>query len=118
MTISRIPLSGSTSGKNIKIVATSTLGTTIHAAHATAHDEIWLWGFNSDTTDRLLSLEFGGVATPDDVMPIIMIAKGNATTDGPQLLIPGLILTGSLSLTGFCAAANVVMVQGYVNRIV
>ncbi len=110
--ITKLKLSGSTNGRMIKVVATSTLGTTIHAAHATSLDEIYLWAVNSDTTDRKLTIEFGGVSSPDDLIEFTVPAE-----DGLYAIVPGLILTGSVSCTAFCASANVVSVAGFVNRI-
>ena len=110
--ITKLKLSGSTNGRMIKVVATSTLGTTIHAAHATSLDEIYLWAVNSDTTDRKLTIEFGGVSSPDDLIEFTVPAEA-----GEYLIVPGLILTGSVVCTAFCASANVVMIGGFVNRI-
>lgn len=111
-TYSKIQLSGGTTGKNIKVVQTATAGTLIHTAHATSIDEIWLWCVNSDTTDRKLTIEFGGVAAPDDLIEITIPAE-----DGLYLVVPGLTLTNSLVVRAFAATANVLSVNGYVNRI-
>ena len=111
-TFSKLALSGSTSGRTIKVAATATAGTTIHTAHATSLDEVWLWAVNSDTTDRKLTIEFGGVAAPDDLIEFTVPAE-----DGLYQIMPGLILTGSLVIRAFCATANVVMIGGFVNRI-
>ena len=110
--ITKLKLSGSTDGRMVKVVATSTLGTTIHTAHATSLDEIWLWAVNSDTTPRKLTIEFGGVSSPDDLIEFTVPAE-----DGFYAVLPGLILTGSVVCTAFCATANVVSVAGFVNRI-
>ena len=110
--ITKLKLSGSTNGRMVKVVATSTLGTTIHTAHATSLDEIWLWAVNSDTTDRKLTIEFGGVSSPDDLIEFTVPAES-----GLYAVVPGLILTGSVVCTAFCASANVVLVAGFVNRI-
>lgn len=110
--ITKLKLSGSTDGRMVKVVATATLGTTIHAAHATSLDEIWLWAVNSDSTDRKLTIEFGGASSPDDLIEVTIPAE-----DGLYVVVPGLILTNSLVVTAFCAAANVVMIGGFVNRI-
>ena len=109
---SKLKLSGSTDGRIIKVVQTATAGTTIHTAHATALDELWLWAVNSDTTDRKLTIEFGGVAAPDDLIEQTITAES-----GLVLICPGLLLTNSLVVKAFAASANVVMVGGYVNRI-
>jgi hypothetical protein len=107
-------LSGSTNGRLVKIVAVGTPGTVIHTAiaGATDVDEVWLWAVNSDTTDRKLTLEYGGVAAPDDLMELTVRAES-----GLVLVVPGMVLQNSLVIRAFAAAANVVMVGGFVNRI-
>ncbi len=109
---SKLVLSGSTNGRMIKVVATATAGTLIHTAHASALDEIILWAVNSDSTDRKLTIEYGGVATPDDLIEFTVPAE-----DGFYPILPGLILTNSLVVRAFAASANVVMIGGLVNRI-
>ena len=111
-TYSKVQLSGVTTGKNIKVVATATLGTTIHTAHASSIDELWLWAVNSDTTDRKLTIEFGAAASPDDLVEYTVPAE-----DGLHLIIPGLTLTNSLVVRAFAASANVILINGFVNRI-
>jgi hypothetical protein len=111
-TYSKVLLSGSTSGRMVKVAATATPGTTIHTAHATDYDEVWLWAVNSDTTPRKLTVEFGGTTSPDDTIEVTVPAEG-----GLMLVVPGMIATGSVVVKAFCATANVVMIGGYVNRI-
>lgn len=111
-TYSKLKLSGSTDGRMIKVVQTATAGTTIHTAHATDLDELWLWAVNSDTADKKLTIEFGGVAAPDDLIEVTIPAES-----GLVLIVPGMLLTNSLVTRAFCATANVVMVGGYVNRV-
>lgn len=110
---SKLKLSGSTNGRGIKVVQTATLGTTIHTAHATALDEIWLWAVNSDSTDRKLTIEFGGATAPDDLIEVTIPAES-----GLVQVVPGIHLTGSVVVTAFAATANVVMIHGFVNRII
>lgn len=112
MALSKVKLSGSTNGRNIEVVATSTLGTTIHAAHATAQDELYLWAVNNDTVERTLTIEFGGVTSTDDLIPITIPPKCGLVT-----VVPGIPLTGSVVVTAFASAANVINVSGFVNRI-
>ena len=109
---SKLKLSGSTDGRGIKVVATATLGTTIHTAHATALDELWLWAVNSDTTDRKLTIEFGGATSPDDLIEVTIPAEA-----GLIPVVPGIHLTDSVVVTAFAATANVIMIHGYTNRI-
>lgn len=111
-TYTKVKLSGSTDGKMIKVAATATLGTSIHTAHATSLDEIWLWAVNSDTSDRKLTIEYGGATSPDCLIEFTVPAE-----DGQYLVLPGFILTNSLVVTAFCASANVVMIGGFCNRI-
>jgi len=112
-TFSKQKLSGSTDGKAVKVAATATAGTTIHTAHATALDEIWLYAHNSSSSAVKLTLEFGGTAAPDDHIEINIGAEGA----GLVLVSPGLLLTNSLVVRAFAATANVITLTGYVNRI-
>ncbi len=116
-TYSKIHLSGSTDGKLIKVAQTATAGTTIHTGSSTAttYDEVWLYAVNSDTTDRKLTIEFGGTSAPDDLIEQTITAES-----GLLLVVPGLVIKGNataLVVRAFAATANVVMVGGYVNRI-
>ena len=108
---SKLKLSGSTNGLATLVAATATLGTTIHTAHATALDEIWLWAHNYDTTARKLTIEFGGVANKDTIEFTV------PAEDGLYLVVPGLLLTGSVVCTAFAATATSIGIVGYVNRI-
>lgn len=111
-TFSKLALSGAANGLPVKIAATGSPGTTIHTAHATALDEIWLYAINSDTTDRKVTLQWGGTTSPDDDIEQTIPAEG-----GLILVAPGLLLTNSLLVKAFAATANVVMLHGFVNRI-
>jgi hypothetical protein len=117
-TFSKELLSGSTGGRLIKVAATSTPGTTVHATgtSSTIVDEVWLYAVNSDTTDRKLTIEYGGTTSPDDLIEFTVTAES-----GLYLVVPGLVLTGDGSsartITAFCETADVVSVGGYVNRI-
>lgn len=105
-------LSGSTDGRLIKITTTATPGDTIHTANSTSRDEIYLWAVNTDTVSRILTIEFGGVAAPDDTISITMAAG-----DGLIVAVPGLVLTNSLVVKAFADVANKVNVGGYVERV-
>lgn len=109
-------LSGGTDGMGIKVVATSSTGTTIHTAvsgtTSGTWDEIWLWAYNSDTVDRLLTIEFGDTTAPDHNIKVTIPAQSGAV-----LVIPGWVLQNSKVVTAFASAANVVTIDGYVNHI-
>lgn len=113
-----IPLSGSTQGQAIKVVATATAGTAVHTTgtSATIVDRIWLWAFNSDTADRTLTIEMGGATAPDQNIVLTIPFK-----QGRVLVVDGEILLGNgaagLTVKAFASAANVVTVAGYVLRI-
>jgi hypothetical protein len=107
-------LSGSTNGRLVKVAATATPGTTLHTGVSGTSDidEVWIWAVNSDTSARKLTIEYGGVAAPDDLIEITIPAES-----GLVLVVPGLILQNSLVIKAFAATANVVLCGGYVNRI-
>lgn len=113
-TFTKLKLSGSTDGKPIKVVATATAGTTVHTAHATSLDELWLWVTNTDTTDRTLTIEFGGTTDPDH---LILKAVTIPAKSLPIPIITGLHLTNSLVVGAFASSANVLLISGFVNRI-
>jgi hypothetical protein len=112
-TYSKNILSGSTNGRQIKVVATASSGTLIHTAHATALDEIWLYAVNDTATDRLLTIQWGGTTATDDDIEFTVKAQ-----NGLYLIVPGLLLTGGTVVRAYCAAAaNAIQISGYVNRI-
>jgi hypothetical protein len=113
-TYSKVILSGSTNGKQIKVAATSTPGTTIHTAGAgtTNADEIWLYVTNNHTASVAVTIEWGGTASPDDLIQMSIPSK-----TGLYLLVPGLVLNNSLVVKVFAATTNVICVSGWVNRI-
>jgi hypothetical protein len=116
-TYSKLILSGSTDGRAIKVAATATAGTLIHTGSATAAtiDEVWLYAQNTDTTARKLTIEWGGVSAPDDLIELTVGAE-----TGLVLVAPGLLIKGNataLIVRAFAATANVITIHGYVNRI-
>ena len=116
-TFSKLTLSGSTDGRAIKVAATATPGTTIHTGSATAttYDEIWLYAMNTDSSDRKLTIEWGGTASPDDLIELTIAAES-----GLVLVTPGLLIKGNatqLIVRAFAATTNVITIHGYVNRI-
>jgi len=108
-------LSGSTQGKCIKVAASSTPGTTVHTAVAGTSDldEIWVYAVNTSSSDVLLTLEWGGTTSPDDTIEVLIPAEA-----GLVLVAPGLLLQNELVLRAFAGTADVLLVTGFVNRIV
>ena len=116
-TFSKIALSGSTDGKMIKVAQTATAGTTIHTGSSTAttFDEIWLYAVNSSASSVKLTIEWGGVSSPDDLIESTILAES-----GLVLISAGLVIKGNatpLLVRAFAATANVINIAGYVNRI-
>lgn len=117
-TFTKVALSGSTQGKGVKVVATSSTGTTIHATgtSSTIIDEIWLYAYNSHTAAVTLTVQFGGTTSPDNDIKISI-----PVTSGLTLVVPGLMLTGTgaaaNTVYAYAGTANVVTLSGYVNRI-
>lgn len=107
-------LSGSTNGRNIKVVQTATAGTLIHTATNTAgeFDEVWLWATNTSTSAVKLTLELGGVTSPDDLKEVTIPAEA-----GDVLVLPGIRFNGGVVIRAFAASANVINISGNVNRL-
>ena len=116
-TFSKEILSGSTDGRMIKVAATATAGTTLHTGSATAttFDEIWLYAVNSSASAVKLTIEWGGVTSPDDLIESTVVSES-----GLVLISAGLIIKGNatpLVVRAFAASANVINIAGFVNRI-
>jgi len=113
-TYSKLPLSHNTNGKNIKVSQTATAGNDIHTAvSGTSNwDEVWLYACNTHSAAVVLTIEWGGVSSPDDLTEIELAADS-----GWVLIVPGLLIQNSLVVQAFAATTNVVMVNGFVNRI-
>lgn len=113
MAYTREPLSGSTHGRGIKVVATGTAGTTIHTGQAstTLSDIVTLYAYNSDTVARALTVEWGGATVPDDNIVVDVPPKGV----GLIPVVIDLLIRNSLVVRAFCETANVVAIFGYVN---
>ncbi len=112
VTYTKLPLSGSTNGKNILITPTASTGTTIHTATSTsgAIDEIWLYAYNGHTSDVVLTIEWGDTTSTDQMPFGIQFKKS------PFLIIPGWVLKGGQIVTAFAATGNVIVLNGFVNR--
>jgi len=115
-TFSKQMLSGSTNGRGILVAQTATAGTTIHTAVAggSSFDEVWLYAHNTSNASVKLTLEWGGVSSPNDHIEITIPAEGN----GLVLVAPGILINNGLLVRAFAATGNVINIFGYVNRIV
>ena len=104
-------------GLGILVTATATAGTAIHTASTTTTtmDEVWLYGYNNHSASILLTIEYGGVTAPKDVIKQTLTAQ-----NGLVLLVAGLIVQGNASakvIRAFAATGSQISIFGYVNRI-
>ena len=113
-TVSRIPLSGSTHGRGIKIAATSSAGDTLHTATSstTDCDVITLYAYNSSASAVNLTVQWGGTTSVDDDIKLSIPA-----TSGLTLVLPDLVLRNSLVARAFAGTTNVITIHGFVNRV-
>ncbi len=107
-------LSGSTNGRMIKVVQTATAGTLIHTAVSgtTEFDEVWLYAMNNHSSNVNLTIEFGGVSSPDDLIKMAIPYQA-----GLYLVVPGWVIQNGLAVRAFASVANVISMGGWVNRI-
>lgn len=103
-------LSGSTNGRGILVAATGTLGDAVHNADTTATDYITVYAFNSHTAPVKLTLEWGGVTDPNDLIEITL------SVEELTLVAPKLPLT-NVNVTAFAGTTNVITLFGSVDRV-
>ena len=115
--ISKVLLSGSTNGKPIKLTDTASsvntdAGYLVHTAVAgtTDIDEVWIYASNTHTGAVTLTLEWGGVTSPDDHIKAVI--NPNETV----LVAPGLPLQNGLHIKAFASVADKLILFGYANR--
>jgi hypothetical protein len=92
-------------------------GPTIHTGSSTPAtiDEVWLYAVNYDTTDRKLTIQYGGVTAGTNEIEYTVKAE-----NGLYLIVPGLILQGNATpkvISAYAATNTSIVVYGYVNRI-
>ena len=111
---SKIKLSGSINGSQIKIGAVATPGTLIHTAvvGTVDMDEVWMYVTNNHTASLSLTIEFGGVSSPDDLIQMAVPSK-----TGLFLIVPGFVLNNGLVVRAFAQTTNLLCISGWVNRI-
>ena len=118
-TYSKIPLSGTANGLGLLISSGSVgvAGPTIHtgSSNTAVTDEVWLYAQNYDTTDRKLTIQYGGVTAGTNEIEYTVKAE-----NGLYLVVPGLLLVGHATpkvITAYAATNTSIVVYGYVNRI-
>jgi hypothetical protein len=113
-TVDRIPLSGSTDGRGIKIAATSSSGTLLHTAGSgtTNEDVVTLYAYNSSASAVTLTVQWGGTTAVDDDIKLSI-----PSLSGLTLVVPDLVLRNSLVARAYAGTTNVVTIHGFVNRV-
>lgn len=116
-TYAKTILSGSTDGRGILVAATGSPGTTIHTGPSTASTlhEIWLYAVNYDSTDRKLTVQWGGTTAGSDDIEFTVKAE-----NGLYLIAPGLLIKGNatpLVVRAWAATGTAIVLHGYVNTI-
>ena len=108
-------LSGSTNGRGIAVTADSPSGApTIHTATSTSGkiDYIDLWACNTSGGAVVLTVQFGGVSDPDDI-----IRDSLAANSGTVRIANNLPLAGGLVVTAYAGTADVITIFGAVKTV-
>lgn len=110
-------LSGSTNGAPQKITQTAIAsGDTVHTAinAANSFDEVYVWVCNPDIADHTITIGWGGVTDPDNLVCKSYTILANSP---PVPILTGMSLGGGLLVKMAADVANKVIVFGHVNRI-
>lgn len=112
-TFSKQAFSADTDGEGVLIAATASTGTTIHttASSGITFEEVWLYFTNNHTTGVVVTVEYGQTTSTKTISLEI------PSKSGLTLVVPGLILGPSKTITAYAGTANVIVAYGYVNRI-
>lgn len=118
VTFTKTILSGSTQGKGI-ILDSTTSAATVHSTGTSSSviDEVWIYAHNTNANAQEITIRYGGSTDPTNTIKVTVPSKA-----GLQLIVPGLVLTGTGSAANTITAiatttANAVSIHGYVNRI-
>lgn len=107
-------LSGSTNGKNIKIAANATPGTLVHTAVAgtSSIDEVTIEVTNTSSVGVKVTIEWGEATAPDGNIEATIPPEA-----GPIKIIDRWRIQNGLEVRAFAATQNVLVVNGFVDRI-
>ena len=111
----KLPLSGSVTGKQILISGTTSASATpIHTAIAgtDALDEVWIYAYNEAATNMSCSILWGGTTEPADVNRITITPQS-----GRILIVVGKLLQNGLQIKAYASNSSSVVIDGFVNRI-
>jgi hypothetical protein len=104
-------LSGSSDGDGILITDITTSGTTIHIATSSStegtYDEVWLWAYNSNSSDEILTIEYGSTSFKVTV----------PFQCGLVPILPGLPIQNSLEISAYSTNSSVITIYGFAHYI-
>lgn len=105
-------LSASTDGLAVTVAATSSPGTTIHTATSSTatgtFDLVTLYALNTHTADVVLTVEFGGTATANQIKQNIPYQSGLF------IVCDSLPVQNAKSIAAFAGTTNVIQIYGWV----
>lgn len=104
---SRSVLSGSVSGRHIPINSTTSPGTTVHTAHATALDRVWVWITPSVDKNTVCWVY-------DGTTPILVRTNRDL---GPVPVLQGIPFSNSTVISAYADSAAEVSAYGGVDRV-
>lgn len=108
-------LSASTNGRQIKVAATATAGTLLHTAVSGTEkiDMVKLEAVNTSLTAAVtLTVEWGGVTNPDDLIEIILQPQA-----GVIVVVEERYINNGLAIRAFADVADVVLMYGHVDTV-
>ena len=106
------PAIGGTNGRPKKIAGTSAGAADTVYTNGGGTEEVFITAWNTDTSERKLTLLLGGTTNPDDYLPIYLPPEG-----GPIAILEGHRFDGSVLIKAFADVANKVNVIVDINQI-
>ena len=93
---------------------TSASAVPIHTAVAgtSSIDEVWIYAYNDDTSNHLLSILWGGTVEPNNVTRTAIPFKS-----GRVLCVDGMLLNNGLTIQAYADVSGSIMIDGFVNNI-
>lgn len=113
MAITKEMLSGSANGKPILVLASASPGTVIHTSVSgtVQHDQVFIWAYNLHTAPVILTIEFGGTTSSEQIVQTI------PSRSGWVAVIPGLPLNNACVVRAFSDnSGSKILLAGYARR--
>lgn len=117
-TLTRTVLSGAPTGNEmIPVAATSNPGTTIHTAHATLLDAMYIWVSNVTGSPATLSVTVETDAMPTDPSDFFVKNLPIRANSVPIPIMTGQTFTGSVIIKAYSGTASALNISGFATRI-